>query len=183
MVHCMTSHVCFDAGAIGAWIVARSASDSRSTSACQGRSRCATWRGSRPASGWRTRGTFLKWNAGLVGELVRPDGPDRGRRCRGMGGVKIVESRPFRLRGGLHRLSRGLIAYGIVGLIVTATSFGALVWANSRISDLRAEAEATVARLATTMEVAAYVLHGASTTAQSFSATVDQSAQAVSAAA
>jgi hypothetical protein len=100
-----------------------------------------------------------------------------------MGGVKIVESRPFRLRGGLHRLSRGLIAYGIVGLIVTATGFGALVWANSRISDLRAEAEATVARLATTMEVAAYVLHGASTTAQSFSATVDLSAQAVSAAA
>jgi hypothetical protein len=97
--------------------------------------------------------------------------------------VKIEESRPLGLRGGLRRVSRGLIVYGIIGLGVTAIGFGALVWANGRISNLRGETQATVARLATTMEVAAYVLHGASTTAQSFSATVDQSAQAVSAAA
>ena len=97
--------------------------------------------------------------------------------------MKIEESRPLGLRGGLRRVSRGLITYGIIGLVVTAIGFGALVWANDRISNLRGEAQATVARLATTMEVAAYVLHGASTTAQSFSATVDQSAQAVSAAA
>src|SRR5450759_3651228 len=113
----------------------------------------------------------------------RPDGADRGRRCRGMGGVKIEESRPLGLRGGLRRVSRALIVYGIIGLVVTAIGFGALVWANGRVSHLRDETEATVARLASTMEVAAYVLHGASTTAQSFSATVDQSAQAVSAAA
>ena len=61
-------------------------------------------------------------------------------------------------------MSRGLIVYGIIGLVVTAIGFGALVWANGRISNLRGEAQATVARLATTMEVAAYVLHGASTT-------------------
>jgi hypothetical protein len=83
----------------------------------------------------------------------------------------------------LHRLSRGLIAYGIVGLVVAAIGFGALVWVNARISSLRGEAETTVARLGSTMELAAKVLHGASTTAQSFSATVDQSAQAVSSAA
>ena len=100
-----------------------------------------------------------------------------------MGGVKIEESRPLGLRGGLRRVSRGLIVYGIIGLVVTAIGFGALVWANSRVSHLRDEAEATVARLATMTEVAALVLHGASTTATSFSATVDQSAQAVSAAA
>jgi hypothetical protein len=97
--------------------------------------------------------------------------------------VNDAESRPVRLQGGLRWLSRGLIAYGIVGLVVTAIGFGALVWANNRVSDLRGEAEATVARLASTMEAAAYVLRGASTTAQSFSVTVDQSAQAVSAAA
>ena len=34
------------------------------------------------------------------------------------------ESRPLRRRGGLHRLSRGLIAYGIVGLFVSAIGFG-----------------------------------------------------------
>jgi len=100
-----------------------------------------------------------------------------------MGGVTMGESRPFDLRGGLHRLSRGLIAYGIIGLVVAAIGFGALAWVNVRISTLRGEAETTVARLATTMEFSATVLHGASTTAQSFSATVDQSAQTVSSAA
>jgi hypothetical protein len=97
--------------------------------------------------------------------------------------VKIEESRPSHLRRGLGRLSRALIAYGIIGLLVTAIGFGALVWANDRVSRLRGETEATAARLASTTEVAAYVLRGASTTATSFSATVDQSAQAISAAA
>jgi hypothetical protein len=84
---------------------------------------------------------------------------------------------------GWHRLSRGLIAYGIVGLVVAAIGFGALVWVNLRISSVRAEAEATVARLATTMELTAKLLDDASTTARSFTATLDQSAQAVSSAA
>ena len=97
--------------------------------------------------------------------------------------MKIAKSRSFRLRRGLGRFGRALIAYGIIGLVVTAIGFGALVWANDRVSHLRGETEATVARLASTMEVAAYVLRGASTTATSFSVTVNQSAQAVSAAA
>jgi hypothetical protein len=80
-------------------------------------------------------------------------------------------------------LSRGLIAYGIVGLAVTAIGLGALVWANDRVGHLHAEFDATIGRLATTMEVAAFVLHGASSTATSFSTTVDQSAGAVAAAA
>jgi hypothetical protein len=97
--------------------------------------------------------------------------------------MTMEESRPLDLRGGLRRLSRGLIAYGIIGLIVAAIGFGSMVWVNGRISHLRGEAEATLARLATTTELAATVLRGASTTAQSFSGTVDQSAQAVSSAA
>jgi hypothetical protein len=84
---------------------------------------------------------------------------------------------------GWHRLSRGLIAYGIVGLVVAAIGFGALVWVNLRISSVRAEAEATVARLATTMELTSKLLNDASTTARSFTVTLDQSAQAVSSAA
>ena len=51
----------------------------------------------------------------------------------------MSESRPLGLRGGLRRLSRGLIAYGIVGLVVAAIGFGALVWVNSRVSSLRGE--------------------------------------------
>ena len=84
--------------------------------------------------------------------------------------------------GGVRRLSQGLIAYGMVGLVVATIGFGAMVWVNGRISTLRADAEASVARAATTMELAATVLRGASTTAQSFSGTADQARQAVSAA-
>jgi hypothetical protein len=95
----------------------------------------------------------------------------------------MEDFRPFDLRGGLHRLSRGLVAYGILGLVVAAIGFGALVWVNGRVSNLRAEVDTTLGQRATAMELAARVLHDASTTAQSFGATVDQSAQAVSSAA
>jgi hypothetical protein len=70
----------------------------------------------------------------------------------------------------------------MVGLVVAAIGFGAMVWVNGRISTLRADAEASVAQAANTMELAAVVLRGASTTAQSFSGTADQTRQAVSAA-
>lgn len=81
-----------------------------------------------------------------------------------------------------HWLSRGLIAYGIVGLMVAATGFGATLWVNGRISELHSEARVTLARAATSMELAASVLLGASSTAQSFSGTAGQTAQAVSSA-
>ena len=85
-------------------------------------------------------------------------------------------------RGGLRRLSQGLITYGIVGLVVATIGFGATVWVSGRISTLRADAQVSVARAATTIELAAMVLRGASTTVQSFSGTADQARQAVSAA-
>ena len=66
--------------------------------------------------------------------------------------------------------------------LVAAIGFGATAWVIGRIDELHSEAEATVARLSTTMGLAAAVLRGASTTAQSFSGTAGQSAQAVSAA-
>jgi hypothetical protein len=70
-----------------------------------------------------------------------------------------------------------------MGIIAAASTRAWRSGRTNRVSRLRGETEATVARLASTMEVAAYVLRGASTTATSFSVTVDQSAQAVSAAA
>ena len=91
-------------------------------------------------------------------------------------------SRTFAARPEGRWLSRGLIAYGLVGLLVAAIGFGATAWVIGRIDELHSEAEATVARLSTTMGLAAAVLRGASTTAQSFSGTAGQSAQAVSAA-
>jgi hypothetical protein len=95
----------------------------------------------------------------------------------------MEESRPIGLRGGLRHLSQGLIAYGILGLVVAAIGFGALVWVNGRVSNLRGEVEATLRERATTMELAAKVLHDASSTAQTFTVTIDQSSQAVSSAA
>lgn len=82
----------------------------------------------------------------------------------------------------VRRLSRGLIACGIVGIFVSGIGLGATVWVNGRITSIRNDAEATAARLTTTMAIAATVLRGASTTAQSFGGTADQTAQAVSSA-
>ena len=88
----------------------------------------------------------------------------------------MIETRDAR------RLSRGLIAYGIVGLLVSSIGLGGTVWVNARITSIRNDAETTAARLATTVELAATVLRSASATAQSFSGTADQTAQAVSSA-
>ena len=83
------------------------------------------------------------------------------------------------LREGLGRLSRGLIAYALVGLVVAILGFGALVWVNGRISSLGDRVDVTVGELATTMERTATVLRDASTTAQTFTDTIDRSTEAL----
>ncbi|HEX6869431.1 MAG TPA: hypothetical protein VF119_11530 [Candidatus Limnocylindrales bacterium] len=90
---------------------------------------------------------------------------------------------PPDLRGGLTRLSRGLIAYGIVGLIVAALGFVVLIYVNGRIDAAGERVDTTVAELATTLDRTAKVLHDASTTAQTFTVTLDRTEEAVSAAA
>jgi len=94
-----------------------------------------------------------------------------------------LETRPLELRGGLRRVAQGLIAYGIVGLVVAAICLVALIWVNGKVGGLRTETETTVGNLATTMDRTAQALHDASTTAQGFTVTVEESAQAVSSAA
>ena len=83
------------------------------------------------------------------------------------------------VRDGLGRLSRGLIIYGLVGLVVAMIGFGALVWVNGRISSLGERVNVTVEELATTMERTATVLQDASTTAQTFTVTIDRSTEAL----
>ena len=90
---------------------------------------------------------------------------------------------PLGIRGGLHRLGTGLIAFGVLGLVVAAIGFAGLVWVNDRVGSLRAEVDTTLAQRAATMRLAARVLHDAATTTRSFSVTIDQSSQAVSSAA
>lgn len=89
----------------------------------------------------------------------------------------------LQLRRGLRRLGTGLIAYGLIGLVVAAIGLGGLVLVNGRFTTIRTEVDATLVQRATTMRLAATVLHDASTTAQSFTVTLDQSALAVSSAA
>ena len=60
------------------------------------------------------------------------------------------EPRPLDLRRGLHQLSRGLVAYGVIGLVVAALAFGALVWVNGRIGGLRTEVTTTIGQIAVT---------------------------------
>ena len=93
----------------------------------------------------------------------------------------MTESR--QLRRGLRRLGTGLIAYGLIGLVVAGVGLGGLVWVNGRFTTIRSEVDATLVQRATTMRLAATVLRDASTTAQSFTVTLDQSALAVSSAA
>jgi transposase-like protein len=91
-------------------------------------------------------------------------------------------SSQLRARPGSRWVSLALIAGGIVGLVVAVSGIAATAWANGRIGELRSEAQLTVTRVANTMEIAASVLLGASSTAQSFSGTAGQAAEAVSAA-
>lgn len=88
-------------------------------------------------------------------------------------------TQPHGLRRGLRRFGTGLIAYGILGLAVAAIGLAALVWVNGRVSDLRTDVGVTFAQQSSAMRLAAHVLRDASTTAQSFAVTVDQSSRAV----
>lgn len=87
------------------------------------------------------------------------------------------------LRDGLSRLSRGLIAYGIVGLVVAAIGLGALVYVSGRIDATGQRVAAAMDPLATTLERTATALHDASTTAGTFGVTLDRTEESVAAAA
>lgn len=89
------------------------------------------------------------------------------------------EHRRLGMRAGLRRLSRGLIAYGIVALIVAAIAFGTTVWANGRLGNLRDTVGGSVDQMATSMERSAEALHDAARTATTFSSTLDQGAAAM----
>lgn len=93
------------------------------------------------------------------------------------------DDRPLGLRGGLARLSTGLIVYGIIGLILAGLGLGALAFINGKVGSLSDRVETSVDQIATTLERTADVLHDASTTAQTFTVTLERSAEGVSAAA
>jgi hypothetical protein len=88
--------------------------------------------------------------------------------------------------GGLRRLSKGLIAYGVIGLIITLLGLFALVWVSGRIGALADRASVQVDAVIATLDDTSTALTDAGTTAGSFSSTmsvtvstVEQAAEAV----
>ena len=108
------------------------------------------------------------------GSLVPPGSP---------AGAGPHRPRALHLRRGLTQLSRGLNAYGIVGLVVAVLGLGVLAYVNTRIDAAGDRVETSVAQLATTLDRTAKALHDASTTAQTFTTTLARTEEAVSAAA
>ena len=93
--------------------------------------------------------------------------------------MTAADPQPLDLRPGLARLSRGLIGYGIVALVVAVIGFGLIVWANDRLGTIGREVDANASQMATTMDRTAQALHDAATTAGTFSSTLDQGAQSM----
>jgi hypothetical protein len=86
---------------------------------------------------------------------------------------------PLGLRGGLRRLSTGLIAYGAVGLGVAFLGLVALGWTAGRVASLADTVDAEVTQLATTLDRTADTLHAASTSAVTFAVTIERTPSSV----
>jgi methyl-accepting chemotaxis protein len=83
------------------------------------------------------------------------------------------------LRGGLRRLSTGLLVYGAVGLLVAIIGLAGVVYVTGRINTAEERAAVTIAELNATLERTATALSDASATAGSFTSTIDTSATTI----
>ena len=91
--------------------------------------------------------------------------------------------RPVGLREGLRRLSTGLIAYGTIGVVVTAIGLSAFIWSLARLNGAADQVDDTIRDLATTVHRTADTLTDAAATADSVGGTLDSTAATVSQAA
>lgn len=85
----------------------------------------------------------------------------------------------LRLRGGLRRLSAGLIGYGTIGLVLALLGLIALVWVGGRLGGLSDRVSTQVDAIALTLEDTGSVLTDAGSSATSFGVTLDESAGTV----
>lgn len=81
---------------------------------------------------------------------------------------------PASVRAVLPRLANGLIAYGVIGIILAIVATLALVWAGGRFASLGGRIETQVASIADTLDSTAAVLQDASTSATSFAVTLER---------
>ncbi len=90
-----------------------------------------------------------------------------------------VPRRPLTLRGGLRRLSTGLIAYGLIGVLVAVLGSIALLWISGRVGGIADRTGLQVASIITTLDSTAEVLESAGGSATSFSGTLERTPPAV----
>ena len=86
---------------------------------------------------------------------------------------------PLGLRGGLRRLSTGLVAYGVAGLAIAFLGLVALGWTAGRVASLADTVDTEVTRLATTLDRTADTLHDAGTSASVFAVTIERTPPSV----
>lgn len=83
-------------------------------------------------------------------------------------------STPATVRGALPRLATGLIAYGVLGLILALIAALALAWAGGRFASLGDRLETQAATIADTLDASASALQDASSSATSFAVTLER---------
>ena len=96
-----------------------------------------------------------------------------------MSGPRAGADRQLGLRGGLRRLSTGLVVYGGIGLGVAALGLVAVIWASLRVAALTETVDREVDQLTTTLDRTAATLHDASDSADAFSFTLDRTPASV----
>ena len=87
--------------------------------------------------------------------------------------------RPLTLRGGLRRLSTGLIAYGVIGLALALVGAFALAWVGGRVGAVADRTGEQVESIVSTLDETAIVLSSMGTSATSFSGTLERTPPAV----
>jgi hypothetical protein len=90
-----------------------------------------------------------------------------------------VAPRPMTLRRGLRRLSLGLIAYGIIGLVLALVGALALVWVGGRVGGIADRTGQQVDAIVSTLDQTALVLSSMGTSATSFAGTLERTPPAV----
>jgi hypothetical protein len=93
--------------------------------------------------------------------------------------AKQVARPPLTPRRGLRRLSSGLIAYGVLGLLLAVIGGFALSWVGGRIGGIADRTGAQVDSIVATLDETAIVLSSMGTSATSFSGTLERTPPAV----
>jgi hypothetical protein len=88
-------------------------------------------------------------------------------------------ARPLTLRRGLRRLSVGLIAYGVTGLLLALVGAFALIWVGGRVGAVADRTGEQVDAIVSTLDQTSFVLASMGASATSFSGTLERTPPAV----